>query len=486
MAQNEIHTNLQKARLRGRTIMPQDADFNKARTLFYGWIDKQPAAIVRAANETDVSRVIALARESGFELAVRSGGHSLAGHSVSEGGIVLDLSDMRKIEIDAGQRTAWTQTGLTAGEFTTAAAAHGLATGFGDSATVGIGGLTLGGGVGFLTRKYGLTIDGLLAADIVTADGRLLCTDTETHPDLFWAIRGGGGNFGVATRFKFRLHEVDRILGGILILPATADTIHSFVEEAAAAPEELSVIANVMTAPPMPFLPKEYHGRLIIMAMMVYAGQIEAGQSVIAPFRALAKPIADMVRPMRYPEMYQNEGPHPVAAAVRSMFIDAVDQEAAETIVTHLQSSTTSMAIAQIRVLGGAMARVPVDATAYAHRKRPIMVNVAGLYERREEADKHEDWVTRFASSLHQGDAGVYVNFLGNEDAARVREAYPGSTWDRLAAIKRRYDPSNFFRLNHNIPPLSQGQRGHRHDSHARSRDCFRSLGRTSDHDEGR
>lgn len=460
-AQENIYTNLQKARLSGRVISPQDAEFDKARALFYGWIDKWPAAIVRAANATDVSRVISLARENELELAVRSGGHSLAAHSMSEGGIVLDLSEMRKIEIDAGQRMAWAQTGLTAGQFTTAAAAHGLATGFGDTGTVGIGGITLGGGVGFLTRKYGMTIDDLLAADIVTADGQLLhiadgalgAADADTHPDLFWAIRGGGGNFGVATRFKFRLHEVDRILGGILILPATAGIIRSFVAEAEAAPEELSVIAAIMPAPPMPFVPKEHHGRLIIMAMMVYAGQIEAGQRVIAPFKALSKPIADMVRPMHYPEMFQNEGPHPVAAAVRSMFIDAIDQERAEAIVTHLQASTASMSVAQIRVLGGAMARVPADATAYAHRQRRIMVNVAALYERREEADVHEDWANLLAAALRQGDAGVYVNFLGDEGAARVREAYPGSTWERLMAIKRRYDPSNFFRLNHNIPP---------------------------------
>ena len=257
----------------------------------------------------------------------------------------------------------------------------------------------------------------------------------------------------MATRFKFRLHEVDRILGGILILPATPDIIRTFVAGAEAAPEELSVIANVMPAPPMPLVPEEHHGRLVIMAMMVYAGEIEAGQRVVAPFRALAQPIADMIRPMRYPEMYEAEGPHPVAAAVRSLFIDAVDQETAEAIITHLQTSTASMAVAQLRVLGGAMARVPADATAFAHRKRRIMVNVAGLYERSEEADVHEDWVTRFASALQQGDAGVYVNFLGDEGAARVRQAYPGSTWDRLAAIKRRYDPGNLFRLNHNIPP---------------------------------
>src|SRR5215211_650975 len=277
------------------------------RAVFYGGIDRRPALIVRVADATDVSRVVALARESGLELAVRSGGHSVAGHSVSDGGIVLDLSEMKNLEIDLQRRTAWAQTGLTAGEYTAAAGAHGLATGFGDTGSVGIGGITLGGGVGYLVRKHGLTIDDVLAAEIVTADGGLLRVDAETHPDLFWAIRGGGGNFGVVTRIQYRLHEVDEIVGGMLVLPATPEVISSFVEEAEAAPEELSTIANVMPAPPMPFLPAEVHGQLIIMAMVCYAGPTDAGERAIAPFRALATPVADMVKSMRSPEIYPPE-----------------------------------------------------------------------------------------------------------------------------------------------------------------------------------
>src|SRR5215218_9477784 len=231
--------------LKGRIITPGDPDYDRARTVFSGAIDRRPALIVRAADAADVSRVIALARDSGLELAVRGGGHSNAGHGVSEGGIVLDLSELRALEIDVAGRTAWAETGLTAGEYTAAVGAHGLATGFGDTGSVGIGGITLAGGVGFLVRKHGLTIDDVLAAEIVTADGELLRVDAESHPDLFWALRGGGGNFGVATRFKFRLHEVDTFVGGMLLLPATPEVIASFVAEAEAAPEELSTIANV-------------------------------------------------------------------------------------------------------------------------------------------------------------------------------------------------------------------------------------------------
>ena len=444
--------------LNGRVIAPDDAGYDQARTVFIGGIDRRPAVIVRPADAADVSLVVSLARETGLELAIRSGGHSGAGHSVSDGGFVLDLRDMRALHIDAERRTAWAETGLTAGEYTTAAGAYNLATGFGDTGSVGIGGITLGGGVGYLVRKHGLTIDDLLAAEIVTADGQLLRVDAETHPDLFWAIRGGGGNFGVATRFQFRLHEVNTIVGGMLILPAMPDVIAAFIAEAEAAPEELSTIANVMPAPPMPFLPAEYHGQLIVMALMVYAGAIEAGQRVIAPFRALATPIADMVRPMPYPEIYPpDEGDYHPTAVARTMFVDRIDRGAAETIVEYLQASDAAVRVAQLRVLGGAMARVPAEATAFAHRQSRIMMNLAAFYDGPEDQTVRENWVADFAAALCQGDAGAYVNFLGDEGGARVRDAYPGPTWDRLAAIKGRCDPTNLFRLNQNIPPAIEG-----------------------------
>jgi FAD/FMN-containing dehydrogenase len=439
----------------GQVITPDDAGYDEARAVFYRFIDKRPAAVVRPADAAAVARVVSFARETGTELAVRSGGHSPAGHGTSEGGIVLDLAAMRALDIDAEQRTAWAETGLTASEYTAAAGEHGLATGFGDTGRVGIGGLTLGGGTGFLVRKHGLTIDDLLAADLVTGDGELLHVDAESHPDLLWAIRGGGGNFGVATRFQFRLHELDGIVGGMLVLPATPEVIASFITEAEAAPEELSAIANIMVAPPMPFLPAEAHGRLIVMALMCYAGDVEAGERAFAPFRALAEPIADLVRPMPYPEIYKltEVEPLPLQDVAHSQFADEVDTSAAEAIVEQLQASTAQMAVTQLRVLGGAMGRVPDEATAFAHRGRRIMVAVAALFERPEERPDHEAWVNGLAAALRNGDDGVYVNFLGDEGDARVREAYPGETWERLSAVKRRYDPGNLFRVNQNIPP---------------------------------
>jgi FAD/FMN-containing dehydrogenase len=442
--------------LNGQVIAPGDAEYDQARTIFYGGFDQRPAAIVRAADATDVARVVSLARETGRELAVRSGGHSVAGHSTTDGGIVLDLRDLQALHIDARQRTAWAETGLTAGAYSTVAGAYGLATGFGDTGSVGIGGITLGGGIGYLVRKHGLTIDDLLAADVVTADGQLLRTDEQTHPELFWAIRGGGGNFGVATRFQFRLHQVSTIVGGLLLLPATPEVIAAFVAEAQAAPEELSTIANIMPAPPLPFVPTEQHGRLVIMATLAYAGDVEAGERAVAPFRALATPIADLVKPMPYPQIYppEQEGFHPTAV-LHTMFVDAVDRDRSEAIVEHLAASTATLPVVQLRVLGGAMARVPAEATAFAHRTSRLMVNVTAVYQRPEQAQVQQAWVDRLAAALRDGEDRAYANFLGEEGQARVRQAYPGPTWDRLAKVKARYDPTNLFHRNQNIPPAT-------------------------------
>jgi FAD/FMN-containing dehydrogenase len=440
--------------LAGRVIAPEDDGYDEARIVFVGGIDRRPAVIARVANAADVSHVVSLARETGAELAVRGGGHSGPGFGVCDDGIVLDLSAMKGLDIDADGHSAWAETGLTAGEYTNAAGAHGLATGFGDTASVGIGGITLGGGIGFLLRKYGMAIDDLLGAEIVTADGEVLQVDDETHPDLFWAIRGGGGNFGVATRFRFQLHDVPSIVGGILMLPATPEVITAFIAEAEAAPDELTTIANVMRTPPMPFVPEEHHGALAIFALMAYAGDTDAGQRAVAPFRALAEPLADMLRPMPYPEIYMpdEEDYHPLAAG-QTRFVERFDVGAAATILDRISGSTAMMAVTQIRALGGAMARVPADATAFAHRGSRLMVTVAAVYEQVGDRPQHQAWVDDLAGILLQDDDGAYVNFLNDEGVAGVRDAYPGATWDRLREIKGRYDPTNLFRRNQNIPP---------------------------------
>jgi FAD/FMN-containing dehydrogenase len=397
---------------------------------------------------------VATARKGGHELAVRSGGHSIAGHSTTDGGIVLDLKGTSKIEIDPTARTAWAETGATALQVTEAAAKHSLVLGFGDSGSVGIGGITLGGGIGFLVRKYGLTIDSVLGAEIVTADGRHLRIDAHEHPDLFWAIRGGGGNFGVVTRLKFQLHEMKQFTGGILILPATPETIAGFAAAALAAPDELTSIGNVMPAPPLPFLPKELHGRLVVFGMLAYAGDDESATRAIAPFRALATPLADMVKPMPYAAMYPPEDPnmHPTAIA-RTMFVDGIDAATANTIFDYLSKSDAAVRVTQIRALGGAVARVASDATAYAHRSKPMLVNVAAFYNGPDDRVVRQAWVSEFAKVLQPNDPSAYVGFLSDEGDARVRAAYPGATWDRLARVKATYDPTNLFRLNQNVRP---------------------------------
>jgi FAD/FMN-containing dehydrogenase len=442
--------------LTGQVIGPDDAEYERAREVFMPMYDRRPAVIIRPADAGEVAYVVSLARDTGLELAVRSGGHSSAGHGVSEGGIVLDLSLMKGLEIDPQGRTVWAETGLTAGEVTKAAAADGLGVSFGDTASVGIGGLTLGGGVGYAVRKHGLTIDNLLAVEIVTADGRLVRADSAENPDLFWAIRGGGGNFGVATRFQFRLHPVDTVTGGMLILPATAEVIAGFISAAEEAPEELSTIANVMAAPPMPFLPEEHHGELVVFAMLVHVGPNDEGERALAPFRALATPIVDLLKPMSFPEIYPpEEGEYRPLAAARTLFVDKVDLGVAEQILDHLRASTAQMPVTQLRVLGGAMSRVPADATAFAHRRSRIMANVAAIYATPDEAPTHEAWVAELVGALRQSDAGAYVNFVGEEGEEGVRAAYPESTRTRLAAVKRRYDPENLFHLNQNITPAA-------------------------------
>jgi FAD/FMN-containing dehydrogenase len=438
-------------------IGPNDAGYDGARGVLYD-TESRPAAIARPADAAEAARVVDVARETGAELAVRSGGHSGAGHGTSDGGIVLDLAELKALDVDAAGRTAWAGTGLTAGEVGTALAEHGLVVGFGDTASVGIGGLTSGGGIGYLVRKFGLTIDNVLAAELVTADGRLRVVDAEHEPDLFWAVRGGAGNVGVVTRFQYRLHELPGIVGGMLILPATPDTIAGFIAAAEAAPDELSTIANVMPLPPMPFVPEDRHGELVILAMIAYAGSAEAAEPVIAPFRALAEPIADMVQPSAYMDLFPPENPdyHPIAAA-RTLFLDRVDRDVAarivETLTEHARSTNAEMVVTQLRALGGAMARVPADATAFAHRGSRILASLAALVPTRDDLPAHLAWVDGYAETLQQGDRGRYVNFLMDEGPEAVASAFPGETGRRLAAIKRRYDPTNVFRRNQNVRP---------------------------------
>lgn len=437
----------------GRVVEPDDPAYDAYRPIQLGGTDPRPAVIVRPVTDADVAAAVTFARDTGLPLAVRSGGHSGAGHGTVDGGLVIDLRDMTALDIDPDARTAWAESGLTAGAVTTAAAAHGLAIGFGDTGTVGISGIALGGGVGYLSRVQGLTIDNVLAADIVTADGELRRVDAENHPDLFWAIRGGGGNFGVVTRFLFRLHPLDGVVGGMLFLPATSETVAGVVAASKAAPDELSLIANVMPCPPMPFAPAEIHGRLVIMALVCWSGPADDAEAALAPLRSLAEPLVDMVGPVPYPQLFPPADPdyHPTAVS-RTFFLDDVDLDLARQIMAQLEG-TDGMRVVQLRALGGAIERVAADATAYAHRSSKIMGNAAAFFDGADDRAVRLEWVDRTVALLDQGYPGAYVNFLGEEGPERVRAAYPGATWDRLSQVKAMYDPTNLFRRNQNIPP---------------------------------
>lgn len=443
------------ASLKGRVIGPQHADYDATRKVALAQFDKKPAAVIRVGNAADVAAVLNFARATDLPLAIRSGGHSTVGHSGTDGGLVIDLRDLNSIEIDAATETAWCGTGMTAGAVTDAVQVHGFIVGFGDSATVGIGGLTLGGGIGYLVRKHGLTIDSLLAAEVMTAAGDIVIADETSHPDLFWALRGGGGNFGVVTRLKYKLHRLPAFTGGPLVLPANPDVVAAFAKAAEAAPDKLSTIAMMMTAPPLPFLPPEVHGKLIFMCLMAYAGPAEDAQRALAPFRALATPLADLVGEAPFSSMYIPEDPNMVPAVTMStMFADHVDRDDAARMIDLINAHDAPVRAAQIRVLGGAMARVPAEATAFAHRNARIMLSFMAMDFAPGAEQRSAEWISRCRLTMdYRATGGAYVNFLGGGDTNGVWAAYPPETLRRLRQVKRKYDPENLFRLNQNIVP---------------------------------
>ena len=438
--------------IHGRVLVDGDPGYDAIRGVNNTRFDRRPGAIVRPADALDVSRAVLIAQEMGMDLVVKSGGHSLAGLSTTDGGLLLDMRTLNGVDIDPIRWTGAAQGGVTAGEYTLAAHEHGFATPFGDAATVGLGGLTLGGGIGWLTRKHGMTIDNLLEADLVTADGQLRTVNANSDPDLFWAIRGGGGNFGVVTRFRYRLHPVSMVTGGALFLPLSRDVLRGLIEVSAAAPEELTQISMIMPMPPAPFVPTEFVGTPAVMVLPVHAGPIDEGIAAMAPFRALATPYIDMVGPMPYPAMYKltEGGSQAGPDFVRSTLLPGLDDTAIDAIVER-HTSPGPFAMTQIRVLGGAMARVPSSATAFAHRDALVMASIITIPG--DSNDEALAWTEAYHREISGTSTGVYSNFVADEGAARVRNAYPGATYERLVQVKRRVDPGNLFRANHNISP---------------------------------
>ena len=443
-------------RLAGELLTPGSDAYDTARRTINITLDRHPLAIVRAADAGDVAAAVDFARRRALPLSVRSGGHSLAKLSVVDDALVVDLSEMKRVTIDPDARIGRVQAGATSGDLAGPANAHGLALTTGDTHSVGMGGLVTGGGIGFMVRKYGLAIDSLIQAEVVTAAGDIVTTSETEHPDLFWAIRGGGGNAGIVTEFTFRLAPVGEVLGGALVLPATREVLRGYLEYSATAPDDLTTIANVMYAPPAPFIPEGRMGELVLVIFLVWTGNIADGERALAPLRALAQPVADAVSPMPYPVIYNFTAfaAEPHAASIRMMFADDLSDAALDAALDAMKNPSSPFALLQFRGLGGALARIDPDATAFAHRDRRYFVAIINIWlDATEDAAPHEAWTQSLWSILRPEGAGVYVNFLENEGHDRVREAYPAPTYARLASIKRQYDPGNLFRFNQNVAP---------------------------------
>jgi FAD/FMN-containing dehydrogenase len=449
-------------RLHGSLITADHGEYDQARRVWNKEFVTRPALVVRAATGSDAAYAIRYAREHDLPLAIRSGGHSLAGLGSVDGGVVLDLSRLKNVSIDLATQTAWVQPGVTSEVLAPLAAQYGLGLSTGDAPTVGLGGLTLGGGIGFMVRKYGLTVDSLLAAELVTARGQLITADETQHPDLFWALRGGGGNFGVVTAFKYQLRPVGTVLGGAIVTPATRESIRAYTQRALEAPDGLTTITFLMKAPPLPFIPTALHGTLILLILAVYVGNLEEGRRAMAPLAALGPGTVDLTQPMPYPAIFDLTRDPTVSSHHygRSTFLRAFPEELIDAVLEHVEHGTSPLSFAQIRPLGGAFARVPADATAFAHRDKSYMVTLINDWDGPDasaahEVARHRAWVDAFWTKVRPHSSGVYVNFLEDKEGDRIQEAYPGSTFARLQAVKRHYDPDNFFRINQNITPYA-------------------------------
>ena len=441
---------------RGRVIAPDGPGYDRARRVHDASVDRRPALIVRPTDADDVALVVRQAQEWGLPLVIRAGGHSMGGHSTGDGALVLDLSAMRGVEIDSVERTAWADAGILAGEYTAATHALGLVTPFGDAGSVGVAGIALGGGIGWLVRKHGMTIDSLLAVETVTADGRRRVASAVEEPDLFWAVRGAGANFGVVTRLKFRLHLLTDVLAGGILLPATRDVLRSLIPVLLAAPDELTAMPLIMRAPEDPSIPEQHRGRLAVHLSLAWAGPPDAGERALAPLRALGTPLSDTVTWKPYTDLFSpvDRDEEPTwSISSRGVFLDSLDDATIDVIERRLMEPGAPEAIVQLRVLGGAMARVPGDAAAFGWRDQPALLWLITPDEDLSRAAANEAWTAAFRAELRVPGSATYINFMGAEDADAVRDAYPAATYARLRELKRRYDPDNVFRANHNIRP---------------------------------
>jgi FAD/FMN-containing dehydrogenase len=449
------------ANFQGQLIQPADPTYDAARQIWNGQIQRRPALIARCSGVADVMAAVRFGREHDLHPAVRGGSHAVAGHAVCDDDLVIDLSAMTGTRVDPLAQTIQLEGGCLNSHLDRESQAFGLAATGGIVSHTGVAGLTLGGGIGHLMRKFGLTVDALESCDVVTADGEFVVANAQDNADLFWGLRGGGGNFGIVTNFTFRLHPLGpNVLAGMVLWPMDqAGKVLPFLRDFVAdAPDEVGIMANLRLAPPLPVIPAELHGQPIVALIVTYAGPIDEGEEIFRPLREIAPPALDAIVPKPYvahQKMFDAALPHGRHYYWKSHKLGPLSDETIGIVIEHCQHITSPMSTVPIFCFGGAVARVPEDATPFPNRDAAHDINIVAswLPEQAGDADRHIDWVRGLFGALEPHSRGVYVNFTSDDAADRVKVAYSEEQWRRLAALKAKYDPTNFFRRNANIPP---------------------------------
>jgi FAD/FMN-containing dehydrogenase len=443
----------------GKVLTPEDGDYEEARKIWNAMVDKRPAIIARCAGTRDAVKAVNFARDNGLLLAVRGAGHHIAGVSLCDDGLVVDLSRMKAVSVDVAKKRATAEGGATLADFDGATQAYGLATPVGINSTTGIAGLTLGGGFGWLSRKYGMTVDNLESAEVVTAKGDVVRASASENADLFWALRGGSGNFGVVTRFEFRLHEVGPdLLSGLIVYPISEAkrVLQQYRDFFAKAPDELSVWTVMRQAPPLPFLPAEVHGKDVVVLALLYAGDPKQGEELIQPLRKFGKPVGEHVGVQPYVAWQKAFDPLLTPGARnywKSHNFTTIADGLIDVVIEYVRRLPSPHCEIFFGGIGGATKRPARDATAYPHRDAEFVMNVHGRWETPEEDGRCIAWSRDyFRASAPFASGGAYVNFLTADETDRVRAAY-GLNYDRLARVKAKYDPENLFRTNWNVKP---------------------------------
>jgi FAD/FMN-containing dehydrogenase len=448
-----------EAGFRGQVVRSTDPTYDEARKIWNGSIDRRPAMIVRCAGVADVIAAVRFARRTSLPVAVRSGGHSFPGLSLCDGGIVIDLGQMKGIRVDPEARTARAQAGVLLGDLDRETQAFGLAVPAGIVTHTGLAGLTLGGGIGWLMRKYGLTIDQLLSVDLITAQGEFVKASEKENPDLFWAIRGGGGNFGIVTEFEFRLNPVGPIVvaGPIAwTMEESSKVLRFYRQWITDVPDELTTIVVHRRTPPLPVIPAEFHGLPIVTVICCYAGPVEDGEKVVRPMKEFGSPVFDLCGPKPFVDlqaMFDPSFPHGWWYYFRSCDVAELTDDVIDVVAEQAPRMTSKLTAFPIFQLGGAIRQKGEDDTAFNGRSSGHTFNINATTETREGFDEEREWARNFWTALQPYHTSVYVNFLMDEGEERIRQAYGPQRYDRLKALKRTYDPDNFFRFNQNIPP---------------------------------